>query len=42
MRPCTTSAMNTDAAWYYPEPKEKASHIEGHIAFWNGVEVVEE
>ncbi len=30
---------NQDAAFYYPEPKEAASNIDGHIAFWNGVEV---
>ena len=32
---------NKNAAWYYPEPKEKASHIKDHVAFWNGVRVVE-
>jgi uncharacterized protein (DUF427 family) len=32
---------NQDAAWYYPEPKEKARHIKGYIAFWNGVEIIE-
>lgn len=30
---------NKDAAWYYPEPKELAKNIEGHVAFWRGVEV---
>ena len=30
---------NTDAAWYYPEPKEAAAQIRGHYAFWHGVEV---
>ena len=30
---------NEDAAFYYPEPKEAASNIDGHIAFWHGVEV---
>ncbi|MCR9295137.1 MAG: DUF427 domain-containing protein [bacterium] len=30
---------NPDAAWYYPEPKEKAANIRGHIAFWKGVSV---
>lgn len=30
---------NTDAAWYYPDPKEKAAAIKDHIAFWKGVEV---
>lgn len=32
-------ADNRDAAWYYPEPKEKAENIRGRIAFWKGVEV---
>ncbi len=30
---------NKDAAWYYPEAKEKAKNIEGYVAFWKGVEV---
>lgn len=30
---------NKDAAWYYPEPKEKANNIKGYIAFWKGVQV---
>ncbi len=30
---------NADAAWYYPDPKEKAASIKDHIAFWKGVEV---
>lgn len=30
---------NQDAAWYYPQAKEKAKNIEGYIAFWRGVEV---
>jgi len=32
---------NQDAAWYYPEPKERAENIRGRVAFWRGVEVVE-
>lgn len=28
-----------DAAWYYPDPKAEAQHVEGRIAFWKGVEV---
>ena len=32
---------NKDAAWYYPAAKEDAKNIEGHIAFWKGVQVVE-
>lgn len=33
---------NKDAAWYYPETKDKAKSIEGYIAFWNGVNIEEE
>lgn len=32
---------NRDSAWYYPDPKSKASTIAGHVAFWRGVEVIE-
>ncbi len=31
--------LNKDAAWYYPETKEKAKNIEGYVAFWRGVKV---
>lgn len=31
--------VNKDAAWYYPQPKEAAKNIEGHVAFWKGVKV---
>ena len=34
--------VNRDAAWYYPETKPAAANIRGHVAFWHGVEVVEE
>ena len=30
---------NQQAAWYYPDPKDEASNIRGHVAFWKGVEV---
>jgi uncharacterized protein (DUF427 family) len=30
---------NPTAAWYYPEPKPAAANIEGHVAFWRGVQV---
>lgn len=33
------SAVNADAAWYYPEPKEAAANIRDHVAFWRGVQV---
>jgi uncharacterized protein (DUF427 family) len=31
--------QNPDAAWYYPEPKDAAKEIAGHVAFWKGVTV---
>ncbi len=30
---------NTDAAWYYPNPKDAAANIKDHVAFWKGVVV---
>lgn len=30
---------NSDAAWYYPEPKDAAKNIKDRIAFWRGVKV---
>ena len=30
---------NTDAAWYYPTPKDAAAEIKDRVAFWKGVEV---
>jgi uncharacterized protein (DUF427 family) len=30
---------NTDAAWFYPEPKEAAKQITDRVAFWRGVQV---
>jgi uncharacterized protein (DUF427 family) len=32
-------ATNADAAWYYPHPKDAATEIADHVAFWKGVEV---
>lgn len=32
-------AVNKDAAWFYPAPKEAAANIAGYIAFWKGVQV---
>ena len=31
--------LNTDACWCYSKPSEAAKNIQGHIAFWRGVEV---
>lgn len=32
-------AINANAAWYYPEPKDAAANIRGRVAFWKGVTV---
>ena len=34
-------ARNTDAAWYYADPKDAAREIAGRVAFWKGVDVKE-
>jgi uncharacterized protein (DUF427 family) len=31
--------LNTDAIWYYPDPKPEAASIKGRVAFWKGVKV---
>ena len=33
--------VNTDAAWYYVQPSEKAAQIKDHVAFWKGVEIID-
>jgi uncharacterized protein (DUF427 family) len=33
--------MNTDAVWYYPDPKPEAQMVKGRVAFWKGVEISE-
>jgi uncharacterized protein (DUF427 family) len=32
---------NPDAVWFYPAPKGAAAQIQGRVAFWKGVKVVE-
>lgn len=32
--------VNSDAAWFYPEPKEAAAEIKNRVAFWKGVEIL--
>ncbi len=32
-------AENTDAAWSYPTPKDAATNITDHVAFWKGVQI---
>ncbi len=34
-------AVNANAAWYYPEPKDAARQIKDRVAFWKGVVVSE-
>ena len=31
--------VNSDAAWYYPEPSQAAANIKDRVAFWHGVKV---
>ncbi|NQX90339.1 MAG: DUF427 domain-containing protein [Halioglobus sp.] len=38
---CVENDTNKEAAWFYPTAKEEARHIEGMVAFWRGVDVVE-
>ena len=30
-----------NAAWYYPDPSDAASHIKDRVAFWKDVKVVQ-
>ena len=32
-------AVNANAAWYYPQPKDAARQIKDRVAFWKGVVV---
>ena len=32
-------AENSDAIWYYADPKPEAARIKGRLAFWKGVKV---
>ena len=33
--------VNTDAVWYYPDPKPEAQAVRDRVAFWKGVKVSE-
>ncbi|MGY8797913.1 MAG: DUF427 domain-containing protein [Longimicrobiales bacterium] len=33
--------MTLGAAWYYPDPKDRAAHIKDYVAFWGGVRLEE-
>jgi uncharacterized protein (DUF427 family) len=33
--------VNRDAAWFYPATKSAAKNIEGRVAFWRGVRVMD-
>jgi uncharacterized protein (DUF427 family) len=32
-------AVNENAVWYYPAPKDPAKQIKDRVAFWKGVKV---
>jgi uncharacterized protein (DUF427 family) len=34
-------ATNNDAAWFYPNPSDRAKEIKDYVAFWKGVEINE-
>jgi uncharacterized protein (DUF427 family) len=38
----TDGNTNTDAAWYYPNPKPAAKQIKNYIAFWKEVKIVKD
>jgi uncharacterized protein (DUF427 family) len=31
--------LNTDAAWFYADPKPEAEMVRGRVAFWKGVTI---
>lgn len=31
--------MNTDAVWFYADPKPEAEMVRGRVAFWKGVSI---
>mgnify|MGYP003427829319 FL=1 len=33
--------INSDAAWFYPAPKDAAKEIKDYVAFWKGVVISE-
>ncbi len=33
--------LNTDAAWYFADPKPEAENLKGRVAFWKGVKVAD-
>jgi uncharacterized protein (DUF427 family) len=33
--------VNSDAAWFYPQPKDAAKSIKNYIAFWRDVKIAE-
>ena len=33
--------MLTDAAWFYPEPQNEASHIKNYVAFWKEIKIID-
>ena len=39
MRNAVDGETAANAAWYYPEPKEKAAQIKDHVAFYGSVTI---
>ncbi len=35
-------STNKQAAWYYPNPGDIAAYLKNYVAFWRGVEIIEE
>lgn len=33
--------INKNCAWYYPKPSFLAKKIKDHVAFWQGVKIIE-
>ncbi len=33
---------NRNAAWFYPKPSDAASEIKDRVAFWHGVQVIQD
>jgi uncharacterized protein (DUF427 family) len=31
--------LNTDAVWFYADPKPEAAMVRGRVAFWKGVKI---
>ncbi|MBL4828041.1 MAG: DUF427 domain-containing protein [Spongiibacteraceae bacterium] len=39
---CVKGQKNSDAAWYYANPFHAARNIKNRVAFWKGVEIIDD